>query len=57
MLRMLRMRINEAWHKANVMPKNATLDQRILRHAEHAKHCACRPVPPPLLELVEKHEG
>jgi len=51
------MRINEAWHKANVMPKNATLDQRILRHAEHAKHCACRPVPPPLLELVEKHEG
>jgi len=33
------------WHRANRMPKNPTLDQRIAWHAEHALHCGCRPIP------------
>ena len=37
--------MNAAWHEANPMPKNPTLDQRIAWHLEHAAHCACRPVP------------
>ena len=36
------------WHRANPMPKNPTLDQRIAWHVAHARHCACRPVPPGL---------
>lgn len=37
------MAINAAWHKANRMPRNATLDQRIAWHEAHLKNCACRP--------------
>lgn len=35
-------KINAEWHKANPMPRNATLDQRVTWHLEHLKHCACR---------------
>ncbi|MEX1255568.1 MAG: hypothetical protein WEE64_14615 [Dehalococcoidia bacterium] len=39
------MAINKAWHEAHRMPKNPSLEQRIAWHREHAKHCACRPIP------------
>ena len=35
----------KAWHLANRMPKDATMDQRIKWYAEHAKVCGCREVP------------
>jgi hypothetical protein len=38
-------KLNREWHIANKMPKNATKDQRLRWHAEHAEHCACRPAP------------
>jgi hypothetical protein len=38
-------KINKAWHDKNKMPKNATLEQRIVWHKAHAKECACRPIP------------
>jgi len=34
--------INAAWHSANRMPKNATIDQRIEWHLAHRKACGCR---------------
>ncbi len=37
------MAINADWHKKNRMPRNATVEQRIKWHAEHNKHCGCRP--------------
>ncbi|MBB5396863.1 hypothetical protein [Mucilaginibacter sp. AK015] len=37
--------INKAWHKMNVMPKNATIDQRICWHLAHQQNCGCRPIP------------
>lgn len=37
--------MNRAWHEAHPMPKNATLDQRVEWHLEHAKECACRDLP------------
>jgi hypothetical protein len=37
--------MNAAWHKAHVMPKPASLDQRLAWHREHQRQCACRPVP------------
>jgi Domain of unknown function (DU1801) len=41
--------INANWHEHNVMPKNATLAQRISWHRAHQKNCACRPIPAKLL--------
>jgi hypothetical protein len=38
-------RLNKEWHLAHLMPKNATMEQRIAWHAEHVEHCACRPIP------------
>jgi hypothetical protein len=42
-------KINKDWHEQNKMPKNPSLDERIKWHLEHAKHCACRPIPAKLL--------
>ncbi len=47
-------RINADWHEANPMPGNPTLDQRIAWHLEHARHCACRPVPPKLADEMRR---
>jgi hypothetical protein len=41
------MAINAAWHKANRMPKNATLDQRVAWHEAHLRECGCRKDLPP----------
>lgn len=46
-------KMNSEWHKKNVMPKNATLEQRVKCHIAHAKNCACRPIP----ESVKKEIG
>jgi len=35
-------KINEVWHKANLMPKKATMDQRIDWHLSHLAACGCR---------------
>ena len=35
-------KINAAWHKANRMPKNPTIEQRIQWHLGHLKNCRCR---------------
>ncbi len=47
-------KINKEWHQANKMPKNATLDQKIQWHVEHAKNCACRPLGGKILEEMRK---
>jgi len=39
------MKINENWHKKNPMPSKPTLNERIQWHADHARECACRPIP------------
>ena len=50
------MKLNAEWHKANPMPKNPTLEQRIRWHREHAVACACRPIPTRLQEEIAKRE-
>ena len=37
-------KINATWHRAHVMPKNPTLDQRIEWHVAHARACGCREI-------------
>ncbi|MFT3781629.1 MAG: hypothetical protein QM790_06385 [Nibricoccus sp.] len=49
-------RLNAEWHKANKMPPQATLAQRIHWHKEHSKYCACRPIPAKLLALIENEK-
>jgi len=48
------MKINKEWHEKNIMPKNATFEQRVKWHLEHQKNCACRPIPEKLLEKMLK---
>jgi hypothetical protein len=50
-------KLNAEWHKAHRMPKNATLDERIAWHLEHAKHCACRPMPEKLKAEIAKRSA
>jgi len=47
-------KLNKAWHEANVMPKNATLEQRIKWHLAHQEQCGCRPIPQKLLAEIAK---
>ncbi|MBI2831653.1 MAG: hypothetical protein HYX79_05295 [Chloroflexi bacterium] len=47
------MKINKDWHSKNKMPKNPSLDERMKWHIEHAKNCACRPIPDKLREQIE----
>jgi len=48
------MALNAAWHNAHPMPKRPTLDQRIEWHRQHARHCACRPIPEKLQAEMKK---
>jgi len=48
------MTINKDWHLAHKMPKNPTLDQRVIWHTEHAKNCRCRKLEGKMLEEVKK---
>ena len=38
-------KINKIWHTTNMMPKNATIDQRIEWHLAHKANCNCRDIP------------
>jgi hypothetical protein len=39
------MKINKEWHLSHKLPRNATLEQRLKWHAEHAANCSCREMP------------
>ena len=47
-------KINKEWHEQHKMPKNPSEDERIQWHMEHSKHCACRPIPKGVIELMKK---
>lgn len=46
--------MNKEWHVKHPMPPKATLQQRIERHREHARECACREAPKSLLPYLRK---
>ena len=49
--------MNAAWHKAHVMPKPASAEQRITWHVEHAKACGCRPIPEALKREIDRRQA
>jgi hypothetical protein len=51
-----RPKLNAKWHKEHPMPKKATMEQRVAWHKEHAKVCACHPIPASVLSVIEQNE-
>jgi hypothetical protein len=49
--------INAEWHKANRMPANATLDQRVAWHLAHWEACRCRSTLPGTIVEELKRRG
>jgi hypothetical protein len=49
-------KINAEWHRANRMPKNPTMDQRVAWHVAHAKACGCREISGKLLEEMKRRD-
>lgn len=49
-------RINAAWHKAHRMPADASIEERIVWHLEHARNCPCRKISRKLKEEMEKRQ-
>jgi len=45
--------MNSEWHNKHPMPPRPTLEKRIEWHLDHAKNCACRPIPPTLKAKIE----
>jgi hypothetical protein len=37
--------VNADWHRAHVLPRRASEDERIAWHLAHAATCGCRAVP------------
>jgi uncharacterized protein YdhG (YjbR/CyaY superfamily) len=46
--------MNAEWHKKHALPKGASLEERISWHREHQERCACRPIPPKLLDQMRR---
>jgi uncharacterized protein YdhG (YjbR/CyaY superfamily) len=46
--------MNAEWHKTHILPRGASLEQRLAWHREHQKRCACRPIPPKLLDQMRR---
>jgi hypothetical protein len=38
-------RVNAAWHRTHLMPRSATMAQRVKWHVAHARTCGCREIP------------
>jgi hypothetical protein len=47
-------KLNKVWHEAHPMDKNPTTEERLTWHIEHTLHCACRPIPTPLLNIMQE---
>lgn len=48
------MNINKTWHLSHKMPKNPSLDQRIIWHVEHTRNCKCRKLEGKILDEINK---
>jgi hypothetical protein len=48
------MPINATWHRQQPMPKRPTPIQRMDWHVEHARECACRPIPAELEKAIAR---
>jgi hypothetical protein len=49
-------KVNRKWHDKNKLPKRAATKERVKWHLEHAKLCACRPIPAKIQRTIAKLE-
>ena len=48
--------MNKDWHLHNRMPRNATLEQRVVWHMHHAENCGCRDIPRNLMNAITERK-
>ncbi len=48
------MKLNKEWHSTHPMPKNPTMEQRIIWHLEHKKNGGCRDIPEKVKEAIKR---
>ncbi|MFZ2057277.1 MAG: hypothetical protein WAV54_07710 [Acidimicrobiales bacterium] len=46
--------LNRQWHEQHRLGSGASLDERVQWHLEHVEVCGCRPIPPRVLEEIER---
>ena len=46
--------MNKDWHAAHRLPRNATFEERLEWHRDHAENCGCRDSPEPIKRELEK---
>ena len=51
------MTINAEWHERNPMPANASDEQRLAWHREHARECGCRKPPPDIARRLADEDA
>ena len=44
--------MNSKWHNEHILPKGASIEERIAWHREHQRRCACRPMPAKLQTMM-----
>jgi hypothetical protein len=45
--------VNADWHRAHVLGSGAPMEARIAWHIEHARECACRPIPETVQRAID----
>jgi hypothetical protein len=45
--------MNADWHRAHVLGSGAPMETRIAWHLEHARECACRPIPESVQRAID----
>lgn len=48
--------MNVEWHTNHKLCRNATLEQRVEWHLEHAQACACREMPASVVAELRRRE-
>jgi hypothetical protein len=46
--------MNADWHRAHILGRNVPMDVRIEWHLEHARECACRPIPASVVAAIDE---
>lgn len=47
-------RLNREWHLAHRLGRDASMEERIAWHIEHAANCLCRPIPAKVLVEMDR---
>ena len=46
-------KLNRQWHSDHRLARDATLEERLDWHREHAEHCGCREMPASIRQELE----